>query len=136
MLKMDVLRGLPGSGKSFRASEIHEATGAVVCSADNFMVDAEGNYKFNPLSLASAHESCQELARKSLWNGRSVVIDNTNTMKWEFDTYLEIAKEYDAEVEIIDLFDAGLLDEELAARNHHGVPVEVIEKMRVRWFKG
>lgn len=40
-----------------------------------------------------------------------------------------------SDVHIIDLFDAGLADEELASRNRHDCPVEKIAAMRVRWEK-
>jgi len=38
-------------------------------------------------------------------------------------------------VRIIDLYDGGLTNDQLAARNVHKVPVVVIARMRARWEK-
>ena len=46
-----------------------------------------------------------------------------------------MAKENQTDVGIIDLFDAGMTDEELAERNTHGAPLEAIQRMRARWQK-
>ncbi len=47
--------------------------------------------------------------------------------------YLQKAKGHNISVTVLDLFDAGLTDEELAERNLHKVPVDVITRMRDRW---
>lgn len=62
-----------------------------------------------------------------------VFIDNTNTTFKEIKPYVELALAYDYDISIIDLFDVGLTDAELAARNAHGVPEAFIKKMRDRY---
>jgi hypothetical protein len=39
----------------------------------------------------------------------------------------------DLAVVVVDVFDGGLTDEDLAARNVHGVPLAGIRAMRARW---
>lgn len=67
------------------------------------------------------------------WKCELVFIDNTNTTWKEIKPYVELALANDYDVGIIDLFDAGLTDAELAARNAHGVPEASIKKMRDRY---
>lgn len=126
-----LIRGLPGSGKTTKAGTL----GVYCVAADDFMVDAEGNYDFRPDRLRNCHDSCRVVAEYLLKCGKSVAVHNTFTQQWEVEPYLALAKRQGATVRVIDLFDAGLTDEQLAERNTHGVPAETIEKMRARWEK-
>ena len=98
-----ILRGLPGSGKSSLASRIvSRHPGSVICSADNFFVK-RGEYKFDISKLSLAHNACMATFCSGLKNRAPVVVvDNTNTMKWEFANYLSVAailhNEYEAVV--------------------------------------
>lgn len=62
-----------------------------------------------------------------------VVLDNTNTQRWEYQPYTEAAERHGYSVTVIPLFDGGLSDAELAARNTRGVPEASIARMRARW---
>lgn len=132
MKKLVIVRGLPGSGKSTLVKANYPD--GVVCSADHYMVDSEGNYAFNPKRLGYAHGSCKRKAEKAMAKGKPcVVIDNTNVKRGDFKQYLKLAKEWGYVVEYATLFDSGLTDELLAERNTHGVSVEVIKNMRAKW---
>lgn len=124
-----IMRGLPGTGKSTRASLMN----AVVCSADDYFME-NGKYIFDPAKIAAAHQACQQKARYAMETGcRRVVVDNTNTQRWEFAIYKEMAKEHGYQVvEVVFRHDIWT-DDELAARNRHGVPGETIARMRARW---
>ena len=146
-----LIRGLPGSGKDTLAKRLKGpglAPSSVVRihSADDFFLKAkrvhkgvfhtfngELVYKFDPKKLPQAHKACQEDCDASLEDGYDVAICNTFSCRWELQPYLDLAKKHDATVIVMDLFDAGLTDEELAERNTHGVPVESIAAMRRRW---
>jgi predicted kinase len=132
-LRLTIVRGLPGAGKTTCAQRISSKTGAALVSADDFFTGEDGVYRFNPSLLPQAHAACQGAARRLLAGDRDVVVHNTFTQGWEFTPYLRIAQEFDAEVEIIDVFDGGCSDEELFKRNVHEVPLAGIAAMRARW---
>ncbi len=55
---MFINRGLPGSGKSTLSKKIKELYGSektVVCSADDFFTDKDGNYNWVENKLGEAH---------------------------------------------------------------------------------
>ena len=126
MTKLTLIRGLPGSGKSTRAREIAQQTGAVHLEADQwFMVN--GEYKFDPSKLHHAHRWCQEQAKQNLKMGNDVVVSNTFTRRREAKPYIDMANQLGAKLEIITATgDYGSI---------HDVPDEAIERMRARWEK-
>jgi len=132
MPTMTIMRGLPGSGKSTTAAKLttHDT---VVCSADDYFVDKDGVYRFDKRLIGKAHLSCQKKAQKACAGGQHVIIDNTNTQRWEMEPYLRMAREGGYQVVVVDLFDGRQSDESLANRNTHRVPKETISAMRQRY---
>ena len=47
--------------------------------------------------------------------------------------YFHLANRMQVDIAVVDLFDAGKTDAELAARDVHGVPEATIAAMRGRW---
>ena len=147
-LVLTLVRGLPGSGKSAfieeraavpgrrrggnRPRPLRDLSGDVF-AADDFFLDEEGVYNFDPTLLGEAHAQCQSRTRAALENGSSAVVTNTFSQRWELEPYLALAKELGVTVFVVDLFDSGCVDEELFERNVHGVPIEGIQAMRSRW---
>lgn len=127
-----LIRGLPGVGKSTAAKGL----GDVALAADDWMVDENGQYKHEAARLGYCHGECQAAARAYLLEGRNVVVANTFCQEWEVAPYRQIAKDCGAELKIISLFDGGFSDEQLAARNVHGVSAEAIARMRGRYQHG
>lgn len=125
-MKVTILRGISGSGKSTYAKENYPD--AAICSADDyFMVD--GEYKFDFTKLSEAHGTCFAKANQTLMHGQNVVVDNTNTQVWEMSPYVLLAQSHNAEIEII------LLDcpaSVATVRNTHGVPLTAVERMAER----
>jgi hypothetical protein len=65
-----------------------------------------------------------------------VIVDNTNTQKWEWAIYEAIAQHLGYDVEIVVVGEARPSPETLqlyARRNLHGVPQAAIQKMADRW---
>lgn len=125
-----LVRGLPGTGKSTLAG-LFSPSAPTLAADDYFMV--EGEYRFDPNFLGQAHAVCQHRTREALSLFPAVVVANTFSQRWELEPYFTIAREHNAKVHVIDLFDAGLDDAALAARNVHGVPQHTIAAMRARW---
>jgi len=127
-----IMRGLSGSGKSTLAREL--GTGGVVLSTDDFWGP---NYDFDRDYLDEAHSWNKGRAEEAMQRGITpVVIDNTNVEAWQAKPYAEMAHKYGYRIEVREpdtpwRFDA----EELAKRNTHGVPKEVIYDMLAKWEK-
>ena len=142
MKKIVIMRGVSGSGKSTKAKEIIKETikdgcfTSITCSADQFFIDPKsGRYEFDARKLGIAHTFCRAKVEAAVELGANlIVVDNTNTQKWEFEPYINIAEANDYECEEVMV---GTLDEAdlkvYANRNKHGVPLESIRKMAKRF---
>jgi predicted kinase len=150
-MKVTILQGLPGSGKSTYAQNLINSIAAandgdwegyVVVSADHFFMRV-GTYSFNPGKLPEAHAEClREYVDALRHEAEHVFVDNTNTSVAEVAPYYALAQAYGAEVEIL-YFPC---DPQVAAeRNTHGVPLagcqamakrlEEFEKQMPPWWK-
>ncbi len=136
--KLIIFRGLPASGKSTQAQSL-VPKGRDVAADDYFHTnfDRTTPYVFDGSKIPDAHQWCQSKVRSLLSDdtGLPVAVANTNTMRWEMQPYIDICNALGCEYEVIDLYDAGLTNEQLHARNSHGVPLEAFERMRARYEK-
>lgn len=136
MRKFIIIRGIPGSGKSFLANSLlTKYPGAVILSTDNYFVDLDGQYKWDRTMIEEAHAHNFYLFLVELRKLTPVVIlDNTNTTLWEFEKYVNRAKKSEYEIEILEPDTPWKFDvDELVARNQHGVDRPTIERMVNRW---
>ena len=141
------LRGLPGCGKSSyikrrfgtQAVPEHQAAPVIdrvtICSMDYFfLVGADERYVFDGTKIGVAVSWChRQVLAAMIRNVETVIIDNTHSRHWEMELCRDMAEYFRYSVEVVDLFDGGCTDEELAARNVHEVPLEIIQGMRARW---
>ena len=120
-----IIRGLPGSGKSTLAKLIAESKRYMHREADMYFTDIKGNYQYIPEKIKDAHKWCLESTKEFLEMGENVIVSNTFTTQWEAQPYIDMAKELDVRVVLIE------------CKNRfgsiHGVPDEVLERMRQRW---
>ncbi len=131
-MKVTILRGLPGSGKStWIASNV--SANAHVFSADAYHMVLDGGrpvYKFDPANARKAHDWCLSQFLLYLTRGAEhLVVDNTNLSAWEISPYYRLAEVYGCEVEIVYLRCSPSLS---LARNIHGVPEATILQMFAR----
>ncbi|TMW59356.1 hypothetical protein Poli38472_004425 [Pythium oligandrum] len=135
-----ILRGIPGSGKSSLGREISmicqiRGVGCTICSADPQFETPRG-YVFDPQKLSLAHDSCKERFQHALTNESTaiVVVDNTNTQRWEYEPYEILASESGCGLQILEMRCSNLLTSiRMAQRNSHGVAVVKVMAMFTRW---
>jgi predicted kinase len=122
-----IVRGIPGSGKSTFAKTLVNKD---YChkEADMYFVDGDGSYNFEPSKIKDAHKWCQEEMDFLMRLEHSpVVVSNTFTQEWEMGPYFELAKTYGYKVFSI------VVENRHEGTNEHGVPDEVLTKMRERF---
>jgi len=127
-----LLRGLPGSGKSSFAK--HMWSDFVICEADQFFYNPEGNYNFDPSKLRDAHKYCRDRVETFMSDNEKnpqfypeIVVSNTFTREWEMDEYFKLAKKYDYQVVSL------IVENRHGNKNIHGVPDSKMEEMRNRF---
>ncbi|XP_025742867.1 NEDD4-binding protein 2 isoform X1 [Callorhinus ursinus] len=130
-LVLVLLRGLPGSGKSFLARILQEdnPSGVILSTDDYFYIN--GQYQFDVKYLGEAHEWNQNRAKEAFEKKVSpIIIDNTNLQAWEMKPYVSLSQKHKYKV----LFREPdtwwkFKPKELARRNIHGVSKEKIARM-------
>jgi len=123
MKTLYLLRGLPGGGKSTLAKRL----GGVHFEADMFFMK-DGEYKFDPNYLKMAHEWCQNMVWGNMKDKtETIVVSNTFTREWEMKPYYEMAERFGYMVFSL------IVENRHNGENEHGVPEEMIQKMRDRF---
>ena len=126
MAHLYIIRGVPGSGKSTLAKKmIQSGMAEIHAEADMFMVDAYGNYEFNPARLKACHNCCKHLVDAAMQVEKDVIVSNTFTRKWEMQDYLGMAEDNGYEVTVI------VCQGEY--QNDHNVPDDKVADMRNRF---
>ena len=124
-----IYRGLPSSGKTTAAKNAVAAEAMV--AADDFR---DYTLPYDATRNAYAHESCFAKWLRLVRSQHEIIaVHNTFVTRDEMRRYIDAAKARGRTVEIIDLFDGGLTDSQLAERSSHDVPCDVIAQMRSRY---
>ena len=122
--------GVPGSGKSTLAKKIKSSDqqfkDANIWEADMFFIDKNGNYKWNPNYLRMAHAWCQSQVRSDMSKGKNVIVSNTNLTPKQRKPYIDLAKKYMYEVQVI------TCDGQF--QNIHNVLEETLKNMKRRFI--
>lgn len=125
-----LLRGCSGSGKSEFANylacltdEVSSCPKVCIVSADDFFTDKDGNYNFNHEKLGLAHRQCKNKFFTCLKeNVPLIIVSNTNSKEYEFNYYLDIAKQFNYTVFSI------VIENRHGNKNSHNVPEATIQK--------
>jgi len=98
MANMIILRGAPGSGKSYYAAKLGPYT---VVSADDFFVDDFGEYSFDPKWLGRAHGACLRACVEAILRREDIVVDNTNSKPQELIPYLALCAAFGYSCQVV-----------------------------------
>ncbi|ELA8085001.1 TPA: ATP-binding protein [Vibrio vulnificus] len=120
---LTLVRGLPGSGKSTYAKILD----AILVEADQFFIDKNDNYQYDPALIKNAHAWCQLETKRLLRAGFDVVVANTFVKNWEMSFYKSLADEMNVLFEVIEINGK--------YQNIHGVPDAVIARMSKQFEK-
>lgn len=117
--KVDILRAIPGTGKSTLAKERFPK--ALTLSADDELY-IDGKFVFTKERQANAHMICLGKFVRAVENPNieHIIIDNTNCNPVDFAPYAALAQLHGCEVQIFTL----RIDDPMIAlsRNIHGIP--------------
>lgn len=128
MKTLMLLRGLPGAGKSTLAKELMLGKDAIHCEADQYFVNADGVYKFDPAGLADAHEECRQQCFEAMRDSTElVIVSNTFTMEWEMEIYIRFAEDFGYRVFSL------IVENRHGGTNVHDCPEDKVEMMRNRF---
>ncbi|NWQ72760.1 N4BP2 protein, partial [Columbina picui] len=130
-----LLRGVPGSGKSYLARTLLEDNpGGIILSTDDYF-SKHGQYHYDPDYLGEAHDWNRKRAKEAFEMRISpIIIDNTNIQAWEMKPYVTLAQQFKYKV----MFREPdtwwkFKPKELERRNIHGVSKEKIKRMLERY---
>ena len=133
-VKVVILRGVPGAGKSTVVRKFY--ANAVVCSADNYFIGADGRYNYDATKAGEAHSWCfKEFIRnlnqaKNTADQTTIVVDNTNVRLWEYQNYVGLANLLEVPVVVIEVMPTTLKQlKDCCVRNTHNVPQHIIASM-------
>ena len=128
-----IVRGLPSSGKTTLTKILLAFGGESICS-DDYMTMPDGSYQFSRQGFIESHKTCQQDCETLMQKNISpIIIHNNMGEAWEAEKYFELANNYAYSPMVLNLYDAGLNDSELASRSTHSMPQHLIQKVRQKW---
>lgn len=121
-----ILRAAPGAGKTAVAEHIKSlAAGCIVCCADDYFTDENGNYNWDANRIGSAHGWCKAIFMGALTdNAPVVVVSNTNTTNSDVNYYRNKALAHGYMVFVL------VVENRHEGVDVHNVPDDVKAKMR------
>jgi len=139
-MKVVIMRGPSGSGKSHKAQEIlarNLATGTegVIVSADQYFTTSGGEYDFDVKKIPQAHNDCFMRFLEALEKQVDlIIVDNTNIHLWEWERYAKVADLMGYSVEVIACVPLTVADvKNCIERNTHGTPADIIMKQAIEY---
>lgn len=119
-----ILRGLPGAGKSSLAKLLSGGNDDLVCEADAFCMDEDGNYNWKPERVGYTHKMCLDKFKSLVNKNESkIIVSNTGVKYREFKEYVKYAElnGYRVTITIVENYHNNI--------SIHDVPTETIDRM-------
>lgn len=128
-----IVRGLPGSGKSYLLGEVSCHFQTEICSADSYF--EKETYNYDSKSLACAHNHCFSQFIAAVQKCPQVIaVDNTNSRLWEYQLFVKLARILGFPVKIVEVTCHGAsVMKAFAVRNRHDVPYAALKVMYENW---
>lgn len=127
-MRVNIMSGPSGSGKSHYVEEKRRKNDFVVSADHYFMIN--GLYRYDRLKLGEAHKACMRNFLNCVQNERergfTLWVDNTNIALWEIAPYYQVAEAFDLPVRVVEVMPASI--QVCIERNVHGVPASVIHR--------
>lgn len=129
-----ILRAISGGGKTTYAKKLACERSAFIFSLDQFFTGENGEYRFDERKISEAAADCMLRFLQALKTQRNLIVDNTNTRRWEYESYILAAKLAGYQVEIHEIVcrDLDTL-RKFHKRNVHNVPIYVLGQQFARW---
>jgi predicted kinase len=96
-----LIRGIPGSGKTFLARKILARSNCKHLEV-NMYLERDGEWKYDKQSLKEGHIWCSEQAAEYLDTGHNVIVSNCFISEYSMSIYAQIAAMRGAQLTILD----------------------------------
>jgi predicted kinase len=101
-MRLIIMRGIPGSGKSTVAQGLADKLDARVFSTDDYWYREDPMvYKWDADKIGEAHQWNQDRTESAMKVGYDVIIDNTNLDQYAADPYIKLAKQYGYRISVV-----------------------------------
>lgn len=123
-----ILRGLPGNGKTTVAEMLSHGNKNTICTADDFLINENGDYEFTPERSKNAHILNQDKCKKLMEHEQLfIIIANTNTTEYEMQPYIDMGENYEYMIHYI------IVENRHNGLSSHEVPISTYNKMFSRF---
>jgi predicted kinase len=136
MIKVEMLVGIPGSGKSTYAKQVisKDPSNWVRINNDDLRAMMNGSV-WSPDYEKMVTDARNYLIRDALKRGRNVLIDNLNINKRHFDDVCKIAKSVNADIQVFEKAFYIELDEAMERNSKREGAARVPDDVVKKWFK-